>query len=364
MKHNENLDRIDVYKNSYRDEIYDLHSTKYHKLDWNEAATIPSPEVRDALLQAISDQDFNFYPDTQAKKLRTKLGLYNDVPQESITVYNGSDSALKNIFDAFLNKGSKVFVLGPTYTQINTFILSNGAEIHTHIPEDIWNVNTYNEIFYPIKGNSGSKFDIVYLNNPNNPTGTLYNVNKIRSIAQTFPETLFVIDEAYYDFCRITSKDLAIELPNVIVVRTFSKAFGLAGLRLGYTIASERINELLLKIRNGKEVNHLAQIAGIAVLEDIEYIEKGIREVVFLRNWFCESLAKLGIEVYNTHGNYVVIKHEKYKEILKKFFSENVLVRDRSMLPQMENCIRITVGGGRQMEMVLDDIKAITEGRR
>jgi histidinol-phosphate aminotransferase len=361
MKYNENLDRIDVYKNSYRDEIYDLHQTKYHKLDWNEAATIPSPYVRDALLDCINSKNFNFYPDTQAKKLRTKLAVYNDVPQSSITVYNGSDSALKNIFDAFLTKGSKVFVLGPTYTQINTFILSNGAEIHTHIPEDIWNVNTHNELFLPLNQNDGVKFDVVYLNNPNNPTGVLYSVNKIRSTARSHPKTLFVIDEAYYDFCHVTSKDLAIELSNVVVVRTFSKAFGLAGLRLGYSIASEYINSLLLKIRNGKEVNHLAQVAGVAVLDDIEYIEKGIRSVVTLRNWFCESLAKIGIEVYNTHGNYVVIKHKKHKEILDKFFSSNVLVRDRSTLPQMEDCIRITVGGGKQMEMVLGDIQEITK---
>ena len=355
MKYNENLDRIDIYKNSYRDEIYDLHNPKYHKLDWNEAASIPSPHVKNALISCLNRQNFNFYPDTQSKRLKTKLAVYNDVSQDLITVYNGSDSALKNIFDAFLNNGDKVYVLGPTYTQINTFILSNGAEIYTHIPEDIWSVDVYNEVLRP---HEKSKFNIVYLNNPNNPTGVLYKVSSISQLAEAFPDTLFVIDEAYYDFCQVTSKEL-VSWGNVIIVRTFSKAFGLAGLRLGYTIASSKINELLLKIRNGKDVNTLAQEAGIAVLEDMNNIEKGIRATVSCRNWFCESLTKIGIEVYNTHGNYVVVKHKKYKEILKNFFSSNVLVRDRSMLPQMEDCIRITIGGGKQMEMILNDIKKI-----
>ena len=158
MKYNENLDRIDIYKNSYRDEIYDLHNPKYHKLDWNEAASIPSPHVKNALISCLNRQNFNFYPDTQSKRLKTKLAVYNDVSQDLITVYNGSDSALKNIFDAFLNNGDKVYVLGPTYTQINTFILSNGAEIYTHIPEDIWSVDVYNEVLRP---HEKSKFNIV-----------------------------------------------------------------------------------------------------------------------------------------------------------------------------------------------------------
>ncbi len=355
MKYNKYLDNITIYKNRYRDELEDINSSLYHKLDWNESSQMPCSQVKDILIEEFKKLDINYYPDTNARLLISKLASYNKISDDSILVYNGSDGALKNIFDTFLNVGSKVFVLGPTYTQIDTFIISNGAKIISHVPKVIWNVNILDELVEPL---GISNADIVYINNPNNPTGVLYNIKSIGKLAKMYKSKLFIIDEAYYEFCGETSIDL-IELGNIILVRTFSKALGLAGLRLGYTISSDAINRLLSLIRNGKEVNSFAQRAGIVVLDNIESIRESIKNTISTRNWFCKVISDLGIKVYNTNGNYVVIRHQKYKEIIKNLFESNIIIRDRSTLPQMHDCIRITIGSRNQMEIVLNLIRNI-----
>ena len=325
---------------------------QYLKLDWNEAAVPPSPQVRAALEMQL-DGELNHYPDVNATELRQKLSEYVHLPPEYIRAFNGSDAALRDLCAAFLNPGDKVLIREPTYTQIRTFIAAQNAEIVPFLASGPFelDVGLLSEAIHDSDAN------VVYLVNPNNPTGVLYHTATIGWLCQLHPWTLFVVDEAYFEFCGFTSAPLVEAHRNLAVTRTFSKAFGLAGLRLGYLLGGSTVMHGIDNVRNGKEVNTLAQVAGVAALGDLAYTwafvdgAGGVREV---QRDTARALREMGLEVVTTPANFLLVKVENVGRVMNYLKSYSVLVRDRSMLPQLEGYIRVTVGTAEQMAQFVD----------
>lgn len=330
---NRNLDKISPYVISDR-----KYSSDMIYLDWNEGYDIPD-EVRKHIQNKLYKFKWNQYPDLTSNILLDKLSKYTNTDKEFIQVYNGSDSALDHSFRILLNDGDNVIIPAPNYSQINQTITSLGGVIK------YCDIGRLEET---IKETENLK--VVYISNPNNPMGYVYD---IKPLVLKYPEIFFIVDEAYYEFSKQYSIfDSAFKYPNVIVTRTFSKALGLASIRLGYLTSNSYIISKLSKIKNFKEVNQIAQIAGSSILDNIHLVETGIERMKIIKQGFLRTIK--GVRVYDSHSNFVLIEHPLVSDIISDLKKNNILVRDRS--DYINNTMRITIGQPENMKTIAEII--------
>ena len=318
-------------------------SSDWECFDWNESEFPPTNKVFEVMK---SFYRYERYPDITAKQLKNKLSEYVSLPVDFIEVYNGSDDALKDIITVFVDKDTKVLSYQPSYTQVNTFITTN-----TEHYEKINIQDPLGEHYYDFDYCKSA--DVVYLVNPNNPTGKLLPVKEIEKLVKQYPNTLFIVDEAYYEFAKQSCTHLVVSHKNLIVTRTFSKAFGLASVRLGYCMAHPDTLSDVRKIRNGKAVNALGQLCGIAALNDLDYLQSRIDEMNDAKKFFIDNLPNY-YQAVNSDANFVLVKTPDSKKVLEKMRKNKILIRDRSAFENLENCVRITIGSKKQIIRVLD----------
>ena len=318
-------------------------SSDWECFDWNESEFPPTNKVFEVMK---SFYRYERYPDITAKQLKNKLSEYVSLPVDFIEVYNGSDDALKDIITVFVDKDTKVLSYQPSYTQVNTFITTNTENYEKINIQDPLGKHHYD--FDHCKS-----ADVVYLVNPNNPTGKLLPVKEIEKLVKQYPNTLFIVDEAYYEFAKQSCTHLVVSHKNLIVTRTFSKAFGLASVRLGYCMAHPDTLSDVRKIRNGKAVNALGQLCGIAALNDLDYLQSRIDEMNDAKKFFIDNLPNY-YQAVNSDANFVLVKTPDSKKVLEKMRENKILIRDRSAFENLENCVRITIGSKKQIIRVLD----------
>ena len=246
-KYKESLEALSPYSSESRSD----KDETWLKLDWNES-TFPLPEK---IIKKLNIETFNTntYPNQNQDELVSSIAKYNNVQQDNILIYAGSDEALKDIFTIFLDSSKSCLVKVPTYTQVFTYILPNTSNI---ILDEILNPFSTHEL--RIDKNNLNRSNVIYFANPNNPTGRSFPKDEIERYISSNPEKLFVIDEAYFEYSRKTMAEEVNTYKNLIITRTFSKAFSLAGLRVGYVIADIDVINILKKIKNIKSVNDIA----------------------------------------------------------------------------------------------------------
>ena len=318
-------------------------SSDWECFDWNESEFPPTNKVFEVMK---SFYRYERYPDITAKQLKNKLSEYVSLPVDFIEVYNGSDDALKDIITVFVDKDTKVLSYQPSYTQVNTFITTNTEHYEKINIQDPLGEHHYDFDYC-------KSVDVVYLVNPNNPTGKLLPVKEIEKLVKQYPNTLFIVDEAYYEFAKQSCTHLVVSHKNLIVTRTFSKAFGLASVRLGYCMAHPDTLSDVRKIRNGKAVNALGQLCGIAALNDLDYLQSRIDEMNDAKKFFIDNLPNY-YQAVNSDANFVLVKTPDSKKVLEKMRENKILIRDRSAFENLENCVRITIGSKKQIIRVLD----------
>jgi histidinol-phosphate aminotransferase len=331
---NINLNNIEEYKLSER-----LISDDMYYLDWNEGLPLPSIHIKKILSRL---DKINFYTNPKCSILREKLSKYTGVDKSFIEVSNGSDSALDMSLKVLLNKNDIVCIPFPNYSQINQTLSFIGAKT----------------IYFPIdeieKNLNKIKPKVVYLSNPNNPIGYTFN---IKPLILKYPEIFFVVDEAYFEYNGNYSVfSLAQKVKNLIVTRTFSKAMGLAGIRLGYFTSNTFLLESIRKIKNFKEVNRLAEVSAIYVLENIHLIKQNVDIVIKNKNQFINNLNS-EIRVYDSNVNFVLIQHPDVQKIITKLKENQILIRDRSDF--IKNSARITIGENKIMSRVAKIINSV-----
>ena len=318
-------------------------SSDWECFDWNESEFPPTNKVFEVMK---SFYRYERYPDITATQLKNKLSEYVSLPVDFIEVYNGSDDALKDIITVFVDKDTHVLSYQPSYTQVNTFITTNTENYMKVNIKDPLGKHEYDFNYCKIN-------DVVYLVNPNNPTGKLLPVEEIKKLVKTYPNTLFIVDEAYYEFAKQSACHLVVSHKNLIVTRTFSKAFGLASVRLGYCMGHPDTLSDLRKIRNGKAVNTLGQLCGIAALNDLDYLQSRIDEMNDAKKFFIDNLPNY-YNALDSDANFVLVKTPDSKKLLEKMRENKILIRDRSAFDNLENCVRITIGSKKQIIRVLD----------
>ena len=343
IKFRQSINNLQTYNVGGRSDL----SSDWECFDWNESEFPPTNKVFEVMK---SFYRYERYPDITAKLLKNKLSDYVSLPVDFIEVYNGSDDALKDIITVFVDRETHVLSYQPSYTQVNTFITTN--------TENYMKVNIKNPLGeHEYDFNYCKVANVVYLVNPNNPTGKLLAVDEIEKLLKTYPDTLFIVDEAYYEFAKQSCSHLVVSHKNLIVTRTFSKAFGLASVRLGYCIGHPDTLSHLRKIRNGKAVNSLAQLCGIAALDDLDYLDSRIDEMNDAKKFFVDNLPHEYYAV-DSQTNFVLLKTPDSKKLLNKMKDNKILIRDRSSFDNLENCVRITIGSKKQIIRVLDVINA------
>lgn len=328
-----------------------------YKLDWNESTIPPSPRVQEALSNLlVGGHPLNWYPEQRNQKLMSALSAYTGLDAESILVTNGSDDALELVCKTFLNNDDEVIVPSPTYTHFLVFAGAMGAKL----------IRVYND--EPTRSNlkmilQALTYDskLLYLVNPNNPTGVMYTEEQIRLILETAPHTVVIVDEAYYEFAGKSVAHLVNEYENLVVTRTFSKSFGIAGLRIGYLLASPRLIVELTRLHNPKSVNLFAQVAAEAALSDLEYLYRYIDEVTRAKTILVDFLRSRGVHALETPANYVLVRVPDTRRFCQLLEDENIYVRDRNDIPQMKGYIRMSVGTVEQTEEIMQRIERVLE---
>ena len=344
IKPNNKLNNFQEYKPSSRSSAPDVN-----KLDWNECSLQSNGYFYELLSNSLDKINYSEYPDINNQTLLKKLSLYCGVRKENIQTFNGSDFALHYIFACFLNKQTRVLIYNPNYTQVDTYVRLYSDSINYSEINDPFGKHSYN--FEEIKNH-----DVIYISNPNNPTGYCLDPLTIKEFLGQYPDKLFIIDEAYFEFSGKSCAKFVKKYKNLIVTRTFSKGFSLASIRLGYICCCEELIRVINKIRNTKEVNSFAQILGEVALDNIEETNKRICKVKKNRKRLELLLKQNNITYIKSESNFILVKVSDSEKIVQELANQKILVRDRSVFAGFENTIRVTIGDWHLMETVIKTI--------
>ncbi len=324
----------------------------YVKLNTNENPYPPSPGVLRAIASETGDS-LRLYPDPDATRLLRQAGAtYGFDPSRTIAG-NGSDDLLAMIARAFLGEGDRAVCPSPTYTLYDTLVRIQGATL-LRVP--------YPDDFSLPESLARRKARVAFVASPNSPSGTAVPVGVLSRLADKVPG-LLVIDEAYADFAEGTALPLARERENVIVLRTFSKSFSLAGLRIGLGFAHPRIVEGLRKVKDSYNLDRLSIVAGAAALRDIGWMERNVDRIRRTREELVTRLPSVGFLPWPSQANFVLARTADGRsarpmyEALKR---RKLLVRYFDT-PRLASCLRITVGTDPEVRSLL---AAMRESRR
>ena len=322
------------------------------KLNTNENPYPPSPRVLAALRKATS-RSLRLYPEPLADSLRAVAATVYGVKPENILAGNGSDEILSIIMRSFVGPEDRVAFPVPTYSLYDTLIaIQQGERITVDYPPD----------FSVPEALASQNAALTFLCNPNSPSGTLVPLQDIERLARAVSGIL-VIDEAYVDFAEsegASTLPLIRQFPNLVVLRTFSKSFSLAGMRIGLAFASDEIISGMMKVKDSYNLNRLSLVAATAALRDMPWMTRNIRRIQQSRRQLSAGLRKMGFYVYPSHANFLMArkKEQNLKDVYEKLKSKKILVRYFD-IPGLQDSLRITVGTPLEIRALLKAMKAI-----
>jgi histidinol-phosphate aminotransferase len=312
------------------------------RLDFNENTVACSPKVREALGR-ISAGDLTRYPEREP--IEAIVAAYLGLATAQVALTNGVDEAIHVLFETFLEEGDELLLPVPTYTMYEVYSSATDARM---IP-----VQAADDLQFPFERLLAAitpRTKIIAIANPNSPSGSVAARAQLVEIAQRAPHAVLLVDEAYFHFHGETVIDLVGTLPNLIVARTFSKAYGLAGLRLGLLAGPVELMRWIKRVLSPYSVNSLALACLPPALEDAAYIDWYVGEVRAARTEFEAALDEAGIRRWPSQANFVLIEiGAQHKEFTRQMSAADVLVRDRSSDPGCDGRVRITIGTREQM---------------
>lgn len=306
--------------------------------------------------QSVGGGYFNRYPDSSNINVRTKIAQHRKVIPNQVMVGNGSDEIIDLLFRAFCEpKQDKIIICPPTYPMFKTGAVLNNVGVSEVLLTTNFNLDTENII-----KTIDDQTKIIFINSPNNPTGNLLNSDDIKKILQAF-DGLVVIDEAYIDFADSNSWVAQINnYPNLFVIQTMSKAWGMAGLRLGLGFGNEKVIDLLQKIKPPYNINSVsinwALKAFDLIGEKYQMVELMRSERIKLSN-LLNTLPYVK-KVYESDANFLLVKVTEPDRLYDFLLSKGIVVRNRSKLPLCEGCLRICVGNSDENIALTKALKA------
>lgn len=317
-------------------------------------------KVQDKIAHAIARVDLNRYPDPLANRLRTMIGQAWGYPKEFALLGNGGDELLFNIALAWGGPGRTMLTCPPTFSvyeanarltdtnvvrvpRLNDFSLDEAAILQRVAQGDI---------------------DYAIITTPNNPTGNATSTAFIEELLQA-TDALVMVDEAYGEFGGQSIIPYLERYPNLVVLKTFSKAYSLAGVRLGYIMANPEVIEEFIKVRQPYSVDAVSQAIGEAVWGDRALLQPGIDDIIEGRTWLHDALSFLPhIEVFPSEANYLLVRMPHADVVWQQLYDRSILVRDFSHAAGLEDCLRITVGTMEENERLVGALSDILASMR
>ncbi|MGI5873276.1 MAG: histidinol-phosphate transaminase [Bacillota bacterium] len=333
----------------------ELGLEEVYKLASNENPLGPPESAVEAMKLAAGK--VSLYPDADAYELKSALAKFHDVKRSQIILGDGSNELLKLLSLAFLNPGDEIIMPKPSFGEYSrTAKLCDASVKAIPLTED------YVIDLPAMVAAISSRTKIVYICNPNNPTGTVVDKQLLKQMMHRMKDVIVVLDEAYFEFVKDENSPDGVaffkEFPNVVSLRTFSKAYGLAGLRVGYGICHEEIVAAINKVREPFNVNSLAQVAAIAALNDGEYLEKSIRHNAVERDFLYNELKKRGFQVVPAEANFMLVDVVRDSvEVFQGLLKKGIIVRSADIFGYPTK-IRLSVGLHKENEAFL---KALEE---
>ncbi|MFH1371356.1 MAG: histidinol-phosphate transaminase [Planctomycetota bacterium] len=328
---------------------YQPNQTDVVKLNTNENPYPPSPSVMKAISE-IRPEQLRRYPDPMGNAFREAAAKINGVESDWIMCCNGGDDLLRMAFTAFCDRRRPVTYPVPTYSLYP--VLANIQNCRAiEVPFD-------KEFNLPARL-ARVRAALTIVCNPNAPSGTLISAGELGSLAAE-AKGILLIDEAYVDFAEGNCVELVKQFENVIILRSLSKGYSLAGLRFGYAIARPEIIEGLMKVKDSYNVDAIAIAAATSAIKDREYFRQNIEKVKQERKRLNEQLRGLGFKLPESSANFVFSEHRTYKakEIYEKLVQRNIYVRYWDKVG-IDNKLRITVGTKEQNDILLAALKKI-----
>ncbi len=314
------------------------------KLNTNENPYPPSPRVGEAIVAAVRDP-LQRYPDPMAAEVRRRAAARYGVDASQVLVGNGSDELLGLVMRACVERGARVAYPVPTYSLYDTLVaLQEGTSVRVPYGAD-WSLP---------RGLLEANAALTCICRPNSPSGTAVALDAVEGCARD-GEGLVVVDEAYADFGEDTALPLVSRLDNVLVLRSFSKSFSLAGLRIGLAIGTPELIEVLVRIKDSYNVNRISLAAAAAALDDFEWMQRNVARIRATRERLTRSLGHLGFAVPPSQANFVFARRpgSDLESVYLRLRAQGIFVRYFAT-PELRDGLRITVGSDDEVDALLE----------
>lgn len=332
------------------------------KLDANESPSDIPTELKQKIWERIRQEKFNYYYDPNCTELRESLSKYTGFDKENIFIGSGADEIISDIAYAFAGPGRDVIIPAPAFESYEVYSIISGANVikvplaskEQPIPWDL-DVERIKQYF------RHDRSQVLFLTYPNNPTGNYFSEDKIMELICNF-NGIIAIDEAYYEFGGRTFADRISEYNNIIIIRTLSKLFSMASLRVGYALGNEDVIEQLYKVKLPYNVSMFSQIAAIEVLNEHEWIEEQRKKIIQSRSELKKHLDKIpGMYVYTSFTNFFLAEFEKSRDMIyEKLLNRGILTKKFYDFG-LDTTLRFSIGLPEQNKILIEAFKEILE---
>lgn len=322
------------------------------RLDFNENTVGGPPHVLDFIRRYLTAADLSIYPEYE--HALEDLSLHFAVHLDQLTLTNGTDEAIQLLINTFVESGQEVLILRPSYAMYRFYAQLAGAVVE----EIDYRAGTLAFPLEELLDRITPSTKAIFVSNPNNPTGTGTNLRGLERILIKASNAAVLVDEAYYEFSGVTVLPMLEDYPNLFVSRTFSKIYGMAGMRCGCLFSQASNMSFVRKAQSPYSVNSIAAMAARIAIQDQSFLEEYVAEVLAARELLYVGLEKLKISYIPSQANFVLFQAgERAIEIRDKLRDCGVLVRDRSY--ELAGAVRVTVGTRDQMHRFLDELEQI-----
>ncbi|OGG53281.1 histidinol-phosphate transaminase [Candidatus Kaiserbacteria bacterium RIFCSPHIGHO2_01_FULL_53_29] len=301
------------------------------------------------------DQELNRYPDPYSTDLRNALARFVDVTPDTIFVANGSDEAIDLLIRLFVERDEEILIVEPTYGVYRVAANIAGVKVAGFSLSADFSLEMSS-----LLARVTPKTKMIFCCSPNNPTGTLLKSQDVETICKSF-KGIVVVDEAYIEFAsRASFVKVTKEIENLVVLRTFSKAWGLAGIRVGYCVANEVVVEYLNKIKPPYNLNRISAKIALEALRNPSKMLDMKAAILTERARLAKALADLGFTVYPSEANFLLARYPGVGTPAKRLAEEfGIIIRDFSTQPLLKGCVRISVGTSEQDDLLIKSLKKI-----
>ncbi len=336
--------------------VYKVNNHNFStKMDANESPFNIVGELKDVILEKIMDSDLNRYPDNELLDLKKALAKYVGHNSENIICGNGSDQIIKIIIDSYIEKDDKIITHKPTFSMYKIGGQIAGAKVIEVEDDKSFKIQVDSIISRANEVNA----KIIFLCNPNNPTGQIIHRQDIIRVLES-TKSIVVVDEAYYEFYGESMVGDINNYDRLIVLRTLSKAFGLAGLRVGYGVGNKGIIDILDSVKPPYNLNSISQMISCEILSNIDLIKGYIEYIKKERTYLIGEIEKIeGLKTVPSFGNFFLLEKINTIDLLEVLKSRSIGIRSYGEDELLENYIRITIGTRDENNRIIEALKEV-----